>query len=60
MICITFMYHHKKIKGKEEKDYNKAEWNKVGLHEVAMNILYCAISENDFSRICTFTNSKPI
>ena len=45
---------------KDENNYTEDDWKKLDLNEVAMNILYCGLSENDFNRICTCTTAKQI
>ena len=45
---------------KDENNYTEDDSKKLDLNEVAMNILYYALSENDFNRICTCTTAKQI
>ena len=35
------------IRNKEENDYNDDDWKKLDMNEIAMNILYCGMNEND-------------
>ena len=45
---------------KDENNYTEDDWKKLDLNEVAMNILHCGLSENDFNRIYTCTIAKQI
>ena len=45
---------------KDEKNYTDEDWKKVDMNEIATNILYCGMNENDFSNTCVCITAKQI
>ena len=45
---------------KYKNEWNSNEKKLAQLNTITMNVLYCALDENQFNRICTYSSTKEI